>query len=81
MRTGHMQNAEGALLACMLGYRAGLPARSAPGPGQLHLKLSRCMRTVLHTSASLTINENASPDVRVDLNVSAVIWRGMEAPS
>jgi hypothetical protein len=25
---------------------------------------------VLHTSASLTINENASPDVPLDLNVS-----------
>jgi thiamine phosphate synthase YjbQ (UPF0047 family) len=26
--------------------------------------------TVMHTSASLTINENASPDVRLDLHVS-----------
>ena len=26
-------------------------------------------RAVLHTSASLTINENASPDVPLDLNV------------
>ena len=31
-------------------------------------------RAVLHTSASLTINENASPDVPLDLNVRSASY-------
>lgn len=38
----------------------GIPELEQVGVGLLHLHL-------LHTSASLTINESASPDVRVDL--------------
>lgn len=40
-------------------------------------KLSVTTAAVQHTSASLTINENASPDVPKDLNVSAMHrWPG-----
>jgi len=39
---------------------AGLPELRALGTGLLHLHL-------LHTSAGLALNENASPDVRADL--------------
>jgi secondary thiamine-phosphate synthase enzyme len=35
-----------------------------------HLDLGICHVFILHTSASLTINENADPDVRVDLESS-----------
>ncbi len=38
---------------------AGAPALGAAGAGLLHLWIQ-------HTSASLTVNENASPDVRRD---------------
>ena len=39
---------------------AGVPELAEIGVGLLHLHL-------LHTSASLALNENASPDVRADL--------------
>lgn len=42
---------------------AGLPELAATHAGLLHLFLQ-------HTSASLTINENADPDVRVDLETA-----------
>jgi secondary thiamine-phosphate synthase enzyme len=39
---------------------AGVPQLDTVGVGLLHLQ-------ILHTSASLALNENASPDVRADL--------------
>ncbi len=37
------------------------------------------LRAVLHTSASLTLNENASPDVPLDLNVSSELgWQAID---
>ena len=42
---------------------AGIPELERVEVGLLHL-------FILHTSASLTINENASPDVRVDLETA-----------
>ena len=38
----------------------------------MHLSFIAC-DAVMHTSASLTINENASSDVPLDLNVSCVV--------
>ena len=37
------------------------------------LQVGLCNLFVQHTSASLTINENASPDVPLDLNVRRVL--------
>ena len=46
-----------------------------------HLQMGLCNLFVQHTSASLTINENASPDVPLDLNVrldaAAIVVPGM----
>jgi hypothetical protein len=55
---------------------------SPPTPSQVGL----ANIFILHTSASLTINENASPDVLLDLNVGAggqrrlgFAWLGRDA--
>jgi hypothetical protein len=42
------------------------------------LLLLRPAFAVLHTSASLTINENASPDVPLDLNVSLTVMSAVQ---
>ncbi len=58
------------LPACQRGFHlitreivGGMPEISEISVGQLHVFIQ-------HTSASLTINENADPDVRVDLESS-----------
>lgn len=45
-------------------------AANMPPMGWDFILCGVCAPAVLHTSASLTINENASPDVPLDLNVS-----------
>jgi secondary thiamine-phosphate synthase enzyme len=42
----------------------------AAGPDLKHIKVGMCNLFVQHTSASLTINENADPDVRTDMETA-----------
>ena len=54
--SAHLRDPYPTLLSGMMMHKYGIPREA-------------CAAAVQHTSASLTINENASPDVPLDLNV------------
>ena len=61
------------LQSCCCSMHVSLRQRTAASDLHGHVQVGLCNLFVQHTSASLTINENASPDVPLDLNVRLAI--------